>query len=54
MMKITKLAICGITEKSDTLSPLYPTLCRSHYVNLRLGIVAFHAPESGFKQPPDL
>ena len=43
-----------MTEKSDTLPPLYPTLCRSHYVNLRLGIVAFHAPESGFKQPPDL
>ena len=44
----------GITEKSDTLSPLYPALCRSHHVNLRLGIVAFHAPESGLKQSPDL
>lgn len=43
----------GITEKSVTVSPLYFTLCRSYHVNLRLGIMAFPAPEAGLKQPSD-
>ena len=38
----------GITEKPVTVSPLYFTLCRSYHVNLRLGIMAFSAPETRF------